>query len=247
MPTHTQPDSITTVTAGCSHPGGPARPSTGRGGSYTVTAFVNVDPDCYDGYQEGHMVAEVTTSAGAPLCLVFDTGTVDRAQEAALVAYDVGNRQGSDDRGQYWPADVRSLSKGDVLAVTSPEGTTTYLSVDSLGCSEIPRPSAYTVLASVPSATCRRAFQWQPDDPTATGPLIGALLCDNADFRHPSGPGDTINLLLHTRGADLLARPGDWLVRAYGAIWHVISADTLATRRISAPATPARARGPRDR
>ncbi|MGP3953451.1 hypothetical protein [Streptomyces sp. 7N604] len=115
-------------------------PATGTSAVYTVTVYMNLALHSFFGYESGHRVAEVTTADGAPLRLTFSAATHADAAEAAEAAFEVGNRQGSDDSGQSWPEDVRSVSVGDVLAVTGPDGTTVHLSVDSVAFSEIDPP-----------------------------------------------------------------------------------------------------------
>lgn len=113
---------------------------------FTVTAYVNVEPHSFFGFQSGHAVAEVTTFGGVPLRLVFTSDRVVDDRGAANAAFVVGNRHASDDHGQDWPADVRSLSVGDVLEVTAPDETTTFLAIDSVGFSEVQAPVSRTNL-----------------------------------------------------------------------------------------------------
>ncbi|MER7001338.1 hypothetical protein [Streptomyces sp. NPDC000410] len=144
MTTHVQRP--VTVTARINTSTGIPHPTTSLRDVFTITAHVNVDPLSFFGYQSGHTVAEVTTTDGTPLRMVFTTSRVTDSHTAAEAAFAVGNRQNSDDRGQDWPDDVRSLSVGDVLAVTAPDGTTTHLTVDSVGFSEILPPAVRTDL-----------------------------------------------------------------------------------------------------
>ncbi|MFB7836192.1 hypothetical protein [Streptomyces sp. NPDC056056] len=124
----------------------PAPVPAGAQDGFTVTAYVNVGPFPFFGYQSGDPVAEVTTVDNAPLRLAFTTDRVTDTHTAADAAFVVGNREACDDQGQDWPTDVRSLSVGDVLEVTAPDGTTTHLSVDSVGFSQIKPPTARTAL-----------------------------------------------------------------------------------------------------
>ncbi|MFE1786248.1 hypothetical protein ACFW9F_27660 [Streptomyces sp. NPDC059506] len=117
----------------------PAKPATNPSSTYTVTAHMNVSPDHFFGHRSGHAVAEVTTN-GTPLRLTFNADRVTDSHSAADAAFVVGNAQGSDDMEQNWPADVRSLSVGDVLAVTGPDGATVHLRIDPVGFSEIQPP-----------------------------------------------------------------------------------------------------------
>ncbi|MFE0778404.1 hypothetical protein [Streptomyces sp. NPDC058861] len=123
----------------------PARGAGAQDG-FTVTAYVNVGTFPFFGYQSGDPVAEVTTVDNTPLRLAFTTDRVTDTHAAADAAFVVGNREACDDQGQDWPTDVRSLSVGDVLEVTAPDGTTTHLSVDSVGFSQIKPPTARTAL-----------------------------------------------------------------------------------------------------
>ncbi|WP_051847961.1 MULTISPECIES: hypothetical protein [Streptomyces] len=161
-------------------PGRPGTPPpasgtpTGPRDTYTVTAHMNAAPDHFNGYRQGHTVAQATRSDGTPLRLVFTTGRASSIHQAADAAFVVGNRHASDDHGQSWPADVRSLSKGDVLRVTSPDGTTHHLAIASSGFSTVAPPTEHIHLAAT-DATSRRAFVWQPGDLAAAGQLIGSV------------------------------------------------------------------------
>ncbi|MER7196093.1 hypothetical protein ACH4B8_40010, partial [Streptomyces flaveolus] len=66
---------------------------------------------------------------------------------AADAAFTVGNRQGPDGTGQRWPADIRSVSVGDVVKVTGPDQWIVHLSVDPFGFTPVPEPTHLTPLA----------------------------------------------------------------------------------------------------
>ncbi|MFE8940992.1 hypothetical protein ACFYNX_26345 [Streptomyces sp. NPDC007872] len=131
----------------------PAPVPAGAQDGFTVTAYVNVGPFPFFGYQSGDPVAEVTTTDNTPLRLTFTTDRVTDTDAAANAAFVVGNRQAYDDQGQDWPTDVRPLSVGDVLEVTAPDGTTTHLSVDSVGFSQIKPPTVRTALIGTPASS----------------------------------------------------------------------------------------------
>ncbi|MFF7953657.1 hypothetical protein [Streptomyces griseorubiginosus] len=188
---------------------------------------MNVAPGHFNGYRHGQTVAEATRPDGGPLHLVFTTGRVNSAHRAADAAFVVGNRQGADDHGQQWPADIRSLSVGDVLRVTASDGSSHHLAIASSTFSTVGPPAEHIHIAAT-GATSRRAFVWQPGDLEAAGELIGFLRTKGADFDHPSGTGDTTTLRLRLPGGDLLVRPGEWLVHADGGHWQVVSAHAFA-------------------
>jgi hypothetical protein len=73
----------------------------------------------------------------------------------------------------------------------------------------------------------RSVVQWLPGDMATAGRAIGTLMAENVDFSHPSGMGETTTLLMHTSQGDLLANPGDWLVRPEGGHWQVMSTSPL--------------------
>ncbi|WP_405968957.1 hypothetical protein OG613_49005 (plasmid) [Streptomyces sp. NBC_00015] len=231
--THHRPTVTARIDTSPTLPGQPITPppnrgtSTGPSDTYTVTAYMNAAPDHFNGYREGQTVAEATRPDGSPLRLAFTTGRSSSVHEAADAAFIVGNRQGRDDSGQYWPADVRSLSKGDVLRITAPDGSTHHLAIASSGFLTVAPPTEHMHLAAT-GATSRRAFPWQPGDLVAAGKLIGFLMAQGAVFDHPSGTGATTTLRLRIPDGSLLARPGEWLVHAEGDHWQVVSAHTIA-------------------
>ena len=57
------------------------------------------------------------------------------------------------------------------------------------------------------------AMRWTPGDFGAAGALVGWLMGAGADFHHPSGGGSTTTLAIHTLEGDMLAQPGDWIIR----------------------------------
>ncbi|MFJ5951369.1 hypothetical protein [Streptomyces noursei] len=205
----------------------PSGTPTGPAGLYTVTAYMNAAPDYFNGYRHGHTVAEATHPDGTPLRLAFTTGRASSAHQAAYAAFVVGNRQGCDDHGQYWPADVRSLSKGDVLRITAPDGSAHHLALASADFTTVAPPTEHIHLAAT-SATTRHAFPWQPADLEAADKLIGYLMAKSTTFDHPSGPGATTTLRLRLRDGDLLVQPGEWLVHADSDHWQVVSAHAFA-------------------
>lgn len=57
------------------------------------------------------------------------------------------------------------------------------------------------------------AMQWQPGDLAAAGELVGWLMAAGCDFHHPSGGGDSTTLAIRTLEGEMLAQPGDWIIR----------------------------------
>ncbi|MEU6071890.1 hypothetical protein ABZ864_47605 [Streptomyces sp. NPDC047082] len=124
------------------HP--PTTPTTRirTGGGYAVTAYTNTTPgSVLSGYDHSHSLTEVTTTDGSPLHLTFTSVLVTSVHKAADAAFVVGTGHGSDDAGQCWPDTARRLNVGDVLAITAPDGTTAYLSIDRSGFSTIEPPT----------------------------------------------------------------------------------------------------------
>ncbi|MFD5079529.1 hypothetical protein [Streptomyces sp. NPDC058371] len=129
-------------------------------GVYTATVYMNTHRDNFDGYEPHHPLAAATRPNGSPLRLVFQASDRIHSHEAAAGAvFDVSNHQRADDDGQTWPADVRSVSVGDVIKVTGPDHWIVYLSVDPSGIpsgfSAVPEPTALVDLAGT-RATRRR-------------------------------------------------------------------------------------------
>ncbi|MFE5407181.1 hypothetical protein ACFQ9Z_39145 [Streptomyces sp. NPDC056580] len=125
-----------------------AEPPAPSPADYTVTVYVNTARHNFDGYRPRHPLAEVTHPNGSPLRLVFHTNAHIKDHEAAAdAAYCVGNRQGVDDHGQSWPDDVRSVSTGDVVKVTSPDHWIIHLAVIGCGFSPVPEPTLLVPLA----------------------------------------------------------------------------------------------------
>ncbi|MFF9158353.1 hypothetical protein ACF1AB_39705 [Streptomyces sp. NPDC014846] len=228
----TRPNAVTTAPAAPAVPGTPPpthhTPTSPRRDAFTVTAYLNAAPDHFRGYRPGQAVAEATRPDGAPLRLTFTLNRASSAHQAATAAFYVGNHHTSDDHGQHWPADVRPLSKGDLLRVTAPDGCTSHLAIAQPAFTTVPPPTDHIHLAAT-SATTRRAFCWQPGNLAAAGALVGYLMANGTAFDHPSGTGATTLLRLRLPGGDLLAQPGQWLVHADGDHWQVVTAHAFAS------------------
>lgn len=70
------------------------------------------------------------------------------------------------------------------------------------------------------------ALQWNPASPEATGRMVGTLLAEGVDFRHPSGYGETTTLQIGPTDAPI-AEPGDWIV-AEDDDWGIVRAADYA-------------------
>ncbi len=57
------------------------------------------------------------------------------------------------------------------------------------------------------------AWQWLPGNLEAAGRLVGELLAAGADFHHPSGLGETTTLVIRTLEGEMVAQPGDWVIK----------------------------------
>ncbi|MFD7956050.1 hypothetical protein ACFV4X_21455 [Streptomyces ardesiacus] len=114
---------------------------------YTATVYMNTHRDNFDGYEPHHPLAAALRPDDSALRLVFHASDRIRSHEdAADAAFEVGNDQGADDNGQTWPANIRSVSVGDVIKVTGPDARTVHLSVDSYGFSPVPEPTTLVAL-----------------------------------------------------------------------------------------------------
>lgn len=104
---------------------------------YIVTTSVNIDSP-FDHYHSTDSLAVVTTENDpAPLALHVRASSPAAAGEAA---YDIGNRQGQDERNQRWPSDVRQISKADVLHVASADAANEHqqsFAVESVGLTDL--------------------------------------------------------------------------------------------------------------
>lgn len=74
------------------------------------------------------------------------------------------------------------------------------------------------------------ALQWNPGSLVDVARVVGPLLGEGVDFRHPSGEGATTTLLIDTPEGEQLAQPGDWIIRVDGGDWAVMGADDFAER-----------------
>ncbi|MFF7115435.1 hypothetical protein ACFY91_24430 [Streptomyces albogriseolus] len=123
---------------------------------YTVTVYVNTAPHSFRGYQPHHPLAAATHPDGSPLRLVFRASDRIHDHEAAAdAAFEVGNQQNTDSKGQTWPDDIRSVSVGDVIKVTGPDHWSIHLSVDRVGFSAVAEPTTLTTLTGS-TASSRR-------------------------------------------------------------------------------------------
>ncbi|MCZ1012338.1 hypothetical protein [Streptomyces lydicus] len=122
-------------------------PAPTAGNDYAVTVYVNREPHSTGGYHSGHIMTEARTADGAPLQLIFhaerftDTDLDIDPRDVAEAALCIGNGHGEDDHGQAWPPTLPPLSVGDVVAVTSPYGTTEHLSIAPNGYTRIQTPA----------------------------------------------------------------------------------------------------------
>lgn len=74
------------------------------------------------------------------------------------------------------------------------------------------------------------ALQWNPDSMIDAGRIVGTLLGEGVNFRHPDGMGATTTLLIDTPEGEQTALPGDWIVRVAGGDWAVMAAADFAER-----------------
>ncbi|MFE7531144.1 hypothetical protein ACFU7Y_36360 [Kitasatospora sp. NPDC057542] len=135
----------------------PALPGPGQ---YRVAVLLNValGPEGrmvnFDGFQDGHELAVASPAEGSPLLIL--TVTAQDLLSAAGRAFDIGNRQDTDDKGVEWPCDLRSVSVGDVVHITSPSGHWYYLAVARRGFTHIDPPLRKSIVALVGSSATSR-------------------------------------------------------------------------------------------
>src|SRR5664279_3584428 len=99
-------------------------------------------------YTPGDELAGVTGPTGAPLLLTLSAQTPNDVPQQV---YDVGNHAGADVNGVTWPSDVRAVSVGDVIHITSPDIPTDpgrWLAVASRGFTRITPPGNVRGLSS---------------------------------------------------------------------------------------------------
>lgn len=71
------------------------------------------------------------------------------------------------------------------------------------------------------------AMRWMPGDLGAAGAMVGWLM-GRADFHHPSGSGGTTTLAIRTLEGEMLAQPGDWIIRGVQGEFYPCRADIFA-------------------
>lgn len=118
---------------------------------YRVTVYVNVGEDNFSGY-----------TPRAPIALV-DTFQIeaDTPLDAAGTMWVIGNKEGGEIgyEGKPYPRDVRSLSVGDLVAVSlDGERQPRFFAVASVGWTEIPEPTNPIVALAGTKATSRKAI-----------------------------------------------------------------------------------------
>jgi len=72
------------------------------------------------------------------------------------------------------------------------------------------------------------AIQWLPGDLGAAGACVGWLMAAGVDFHHPSGLGDSITLAIRTLEGEMVAQPGDWILRGVMGEFYPCRADIFA-------------------
>jgi hypothetical protein len=127
--------------------------------AYLITANVNV----------GYGLRRRAYAPGDPVATVgYYAVEADGFAAAAEAMFHIGNRMAADTEGQTWPADVRSLSVGDVLYLAEgDEHATTgvkILAVARAGWTEVPQPADHCqVELAGTDATSRPALGELPE------------------------------------------------------------------------------------
>jgi hypothetical protein len=117
---------------------------------YTVTPWLNVSPHAmFSGYRPSDFVAT------APDLKLRVDGNAP--EHAAGKTFAIGNRHGSDLDDRFWPADVRSVSVGDVLTIEwwSAEGPSRveHFAVERLGFKVVDKPTRRVPLNGTPATS----------------------------------------------------------------------------------------------
>jgi hypothetical protein len=73
------------------------------------------------------------------------------------------------------------------------------------------------------------AIQWRPDQYPDVGVTIGWLMANGVDFHHPSGTGDTTTLAIRTLEGEMVAQPGDWIIRGVKGEFYPCKHDIFET------------------
>lgn len=123
---------------------------------YTVTAYVNVCDNNWDGFDDRtSVVAEVATFR------IKATDPMHALNSNYGGLFSIGNRMSCDLGGNTWPGDVRSFSVGDVARVHTPpchahpRGYVQWFSCDRYGWSQVDKPRHITELAGHERHTSR--------------------------------------------------------------------------------------------
>jgi hypothetical protein len=113
---------------------------------FHVTVYLNLSEDNFFGLNPEHALA---TDHDLQLWV-----TAADTEAAADAAFAIGNRMATDDRGLRWPADVRSVSVGDLLTVVGQTGTVSC-AVASVGFDIVVDPTNPIVALAGTRATSR--------------------------------------------------------------------------------------------
>lgn len=70
-----------------------------------------------------------------------------------------------------------------------------------------------------------QAMRWEPGNLALAGGMAGWLVGAGVDFRHPTGYGATTTLAIVTLEGEMLAQPGDWIIRGVAGEFYPCKPD----------------------
>ena len=85
------------------------------------------------------------------------------------------------------------------------------------------RPARFRKKPVVIEAMC-----WYPGNLDVAGGVVGWLMGNGCDFHHPSGGGATTTLAIRTLEGEMIAQPGDWIIRGVQGEFYPCKPDIFA-------------------
>ena len=72
------------------------------------------------------------------------------------------------------------------------------------------------------------AMRWEPDRFPEVGAVVGWLMAAGCEIHHPTGLGSTTTLAIRTLEGDMIAQPGDWIIRGVAGEFYPCKPDIFA-------------------